>query len=108
MTTHTPGPWVLGNADNCGRGYAVCAGPYVIARVVGNGYPIGMGRSPKSDANARLIAAAPDMLAALKDVLAWIDGQRRIKAFRNRDGTPYDIDFPAARAAIRQAEREKP
>jgi hypothetical protein len=64
---HTPGPWTQGNAHGCGNGYAICAGACVVARVNGGGYPVGIGRAPESDANARLIAAAPDLLAALRN-----------------------------------------
>lgn len=62
--THTPGPWdyFVGNAN--GRGLirvetahdAPVAGVHIASAV----------RGAESEANARLIAAAPDMLAALK------------------------------------------
>lgn len=48
---HTPGPWTLsGNIVN---------GPHYAVAIVGGIYPT-------QDANARLIAAAPELLAALK------------------------------------------
>ncbi len=65
---HTPGPWHLGNAHDCGEGYAICAGAQVLARVAGFGYPIGKGHAPESDANARLMMLAPEMLSALKAI----------------------------------------
>lgn len=70
MTTkHTPGPWHVGtNGDNCARDHAICDGPMVIAKVYGTGYPFGRGASPQSTANARLIAAAPELYAALKEL----------------------------------------
>ena len=94
MTTHTPGPWHLGNAHNCARGHAICSGASVIARVVGHGYPSGLGWSEASAATATLIAAAPDMLRAL-ELIAFsgeVDPASPIAALQN-----------IARAAIAQA-----
>jgi hypothetical protein len=53
-------------------------------------------RSAEIEANARLIAAAPDMLAALKELIRFVDsvGSEHI----NR------VPFAAARAAIAKAE----
>lgn len=64
---HTPGPWQQGDSAASGKGYAICSGPFVVATVNGTGYPIGKGSSPESDANARLIAAAPDLLALVAE-----------------------------------------
>ena len=69
MTQHTPGPWTLGNAQDCSRNHAICAGPQVIARVLGRGYPPGKGWSEITQANARLIAAAPQLLEALRSFI---------------------------------------
>lgn len=63
MTTFTPGPWTLGKGYKTARLHAVCADALVIAKVTGFGYPAGEGWSPQSEANARLIAAAPDLYA---------------------------------------------
>jgi hypothetical protein len=57
MTQHTPGPWF---AHNIGLG-PNGAGPFT--------YPLG-NDPDKAAANARLIAAAPDMLAALQAIAA--------------------------------------
>jgi hypothetical protein len=57
MTQHTPGPWF---AHNIGLG-PNGEGPFT--------YPLG-NDPDKAAANARLIAAAPDMLAALQDIMA--------------------------------------
>jgi len=63
---HTPGPWVVEKTD----GYVVCeltAGWCVVATEADpNKY------SPEAD--ARLIAAAPELLAALEDLLDICDG----------------------------------
>ena len=62
-TAHAPGPW---STEPSGRGdgsLALMSGRYRIAIVHLDG----------NDANARLIAAAPEMLAALKGALDVID-----------------------------------
>lgn len=83
MTTHTPGPWRLELA-NSGARIAADKDTHICAALAGN------------RANARLIAAAPEMLAALKEVVRFVDsvGSEHI----NR------VPFAAARAAIAKAE----
>ena len=105
---HTPGPWSLGNAANCGDGYAVCSGAFVVARVVGNGYPIGRGHAPDSDANARLIAAAPELLAALETLVRGRPTTPPNHAVLGKDSVAYMnwLAFEAARAAIARARGE--
>ena len=62
MATHTPGPWQLHNAQ-------YPAQPAVRARTGDLVAKLNNGLSdPLVQANARLIAAAPDLLAALKEV----------------------------------------
>ena len=66
MTQHTPGPWAVrrawSNGEPCDM-LVVQSGVTPIADVVG-------------DANARLIAAAPEMLEALHRVLDVITGDQ--------------------------------
>lgn len=57
MSAHTPGPWTLSPYSSI-VGIAISGGGFVIAGVRG-------GRE-FSEANARLIAAAPDLLALAK------------------------------------------
>jgi len=64
-TTHTPGPW---NVEISGDGSIIVfagdramVGAPVIARLIDR---------PGSYADARLIAAAPELLAALRDLIA--------------------------------------
>ena len=90
MSKHTPGPWrymagTHSHYDSEGK---------AIARVYG---PRGIDCS-RRDANARLIAAAPDLLEALKGMLSRTDGQ-----------AIYNFMEPqreAARAAIAKATGE--
>lgn len=83
MSKHTPGPWEAGPNP---RG--ICSNEYVV-RPAGE-FPhgawvadCGMG-DDESIANAHLIAAAPEMLEALKSALGWMvqdsDDYRRVVA----------------------------
>lgn len=92
MSKHTPGPW-LAVPDGSNWNVVVPAQSGFDHFVVGNE---GLYRCDGSDeANARLIAAAPDMLAALKGLFA----HTRICALRI-DQNPIED----ARAAIAKAE----
>ena len=90
--THTPGPWAVGYGSKVVAVYMkpISEGWYVRDQVAR------FDRDAEGEANARLIAAAPDLLAALK-------------ALRNEcSGTPRpDQTVPmlaAADAAIAKAE----
>lgn len=86
---HTPGPWVakgIGGPNLC-----VTDGDsrYVVDRFV-----LGSRATEEHEANARLIAAAPDLLAALQAVMAGQIG----------GNVDHDAErFRAARAAIAKA-----
>ncbi len=94
---HIPGPWwvditrVYGGHDYCGK-------PCLVAEVNG---------LPNVDDNSRLIAAAPDLLAALHGVLHWAECECKTIA---RDTPPNDeppmCDYCVAKAAIEKAERK--
>jgi len=91
MTEHTPGPWHLGDNDAVygahGKFSAVVADCNTLVR------------TPETDhANACLISAAPDLLAALRDVLDQLDGIG-IPEWHGAEGLCLD----AARAAIAKA-----
>lgn len=92
--THTPGPWTVGSANGCANNHAICTGPYVIARVVESaGERVEGGKRTQFDegkGNVALIAAAPDLLAALRAVC-----QRALLHRDDWDGS--------AREAIHQA-----
>lgn len=59
---HTPGPWLPRTVNDIDFGFEINAGSYPIASVY-----LHNGR-----ANARLIAAAPDMLEALRLIDAYL------------------------------------
>ena len=86
MTTHTPGPWTIRTDSRTDIDRTVFAhtpihnNPVAIARVYGEGVMA----SPDAEkiANARLIAAAPDLLAACQRAL---DSSVRINWERLRE-----------------------
>lgn len=96
--THTPGPWTIGNPIFSGPYYIMVGGHTEIARVsdapaTSSDYYIK--NHDEREANARLIAAAPDLLAALQDFV-W----------RGKDMEAMGIDsgdMAKARAAIAKA-----
>jgi len=69
---HTPGPWSTEGADNCNY---MAEPDHASHRIVGDGWTIAMvlcdvgELAAASEPNARLMAAAPDLLAACKAVL---------------------------------------
>ena len=63
MNKHTPGPWTA------------TADPYSDVVVDASGREIVVVMDPNGEANARLIAAAPDLLEALESVWLWMENQ---------------------------------
>jgi hypothetical protein len=66
--SHTPGPWALDEVrTSVGRAFRVGAGEMLVAGkgccIIYDDYP-GGDKSKQREANARLIAAAPDLLDA--------------------------------------------
>ena len=101
-TKHTPGPWRIsgGSATTVQADYRAInsEGGVLIARALG--YP-NSGYFPSDDeatANARLIAAAPELLESLE----------RCFNIMNNGGTWSIEDQAAARAAIAKAKGEQP
>ena len=115
MSQHTPGPWYV-DIDELMRddSYAVTTGEYLGGDWIASARPLlddnGMVRGAEHQANARLIAAAPDLYAALGRTLAAINDLYRERAhdghcslweakqMYNNDGAVI-----AARAALRKA-----
>ena len=88
MTAHTPGPWITDSKERTDTARYIMAAarpfPHTIAR-------IDLVNRAEDEANAALIAAAPEMYEALRDLLA-------VKP--NSDAP----EWVAARAAIDRAE----
>lgn len=95
--THTPGPWTVDWDYDEGWNHHIESSPG--NRICFMAHD-GADHQKQFDANARLIAAAPDMLAALKDLLAIIDAQRWGRPWAGRPHAEAD----AALAAIAKAE----
>lgn len=107
MSNHTPGPWepnwiirgqapILGHRDNGepipGIRPVVCHIPEPC-------------RDDTGSANASLIAAAPDLLAALRDVMGWFDSSA-IRHLMSKQGYQAECHriINDARKAIAKAE----
>jgi hypothetical protein len=86
MTAYTPGPWVM---KQNGPMVWVESSRHTVCSFYRQGAGFAPSVSMDSEANARLIAAAPDLLEALKAVVAIAD--------RKTD------EFDRARAAIAKA-----
>ena len=98
--THTPGPWeIWGNLGEMDLAVGPVAGGVAVAQIVTvNGIGIMDGETAQlGAANARLIAAAPALLAALERCLPFVD---RIRGMTGGDG---DLTAQSARAAIAAA-----
>lgn len=74
MAEHTPGPWqAVEDALTTVRVVAVRPGTQVIERDICEFH---FGAKDEEEANARLIASAPDLLAALKGLTDFLSGHR--------------------------------
>jgi hypothetical protein len=90
MSKHTPGPvWTAHDKRPHCHGFSIFAGNEFVAFVGDSD-----GRTDCAS-NARLIAAAPELLEALKDLLEWFDDESR---------SPRPAPLKKARAAIAKAE----
>lgn len=89
---HTPGPWILSDTTKAGNrkvsGYGWDYFANVTVRMDGTA-----ANCEEGEANARLIAAAPDLLAALKAIVEFHQGSKVGKAVQE-----------TARAAIAKSE----
>ena len=81
-TQHTPGPWKVANIHangfygNSGEAMVTAEDRRICAVDCATNFKRGHGYThvcAERDANTRLIAAAPDMLAALTYVLPWLE-----------------------------------
>jgi len=118
MITHTPGPWEAIDRKDA-RGNIVCGitiiahteeangacGSLVICRLPDGAGTKGGGCWPHQSANARLIAAAPDLLAVVREI------ERALDLCLTKDGAWTDMPpaykrvlYDVASAAVARAE----
>lgn len=103
-TTHTAGPWET-KPEECDKPYIRIRGTrlgarYKVANVITPVYDgVGAREAEETRANARLIAAAPELLDALTGLLAVVNV---------RIDDPRTQQFDKARAAIAKATGEQP
>jgi hypothetical protein len=87
VPTHTPGPWEVGTKGNGAPGYVYCTNDLgsAVAIVYGKALCFSVFSRAEEEANARLIAAAPDLyeaLAELADLMQLvIDGEYKPDSF---------------------------
>lgn len=115
--THTPGPWFVGNNDRPADGDDDgLRGTDIYARIPDGGYfrgtvatlyaapHIGGITVEERDANARLIAAAPELLAALQGAIGALEFSRDYhNDLSNAEQAFAQDKLDAAQAAIAKA-----
>lgn len=99
---HTPGPWTVGDKNGY-RANSVLAGDNAVADVYGLPLHQHIGKFTECEglANARLIAAAPDLLEALTALVTFNDAP-----LNDRRPEGYGALLASARAAIAKATGE--
>ena len=96
MSKHTPGPWIVVSRGMFSpkvvdaNGLGICHTPYAGA--------------PPAEANAHLIAAAPDLLEALRSIADCCDEEHAARDYASRQAEIRGI----ARVAIAKATGEQP
>ena len=96
-TTHTAGEWTLNEQNREDMTIRAGKNGFVIAEVTSTGVAHFLGNQSEAEANARLIAASPDLLEALQSCLNWAKNGNQ----------EHLIVFEAAQAAINKATGNK-
>jgi hypothetical protein len=92
VTQHTPGPWILQNQTDAGQFEIEAKDWGIIIRA--HDY------SDETEANARLIAAAPDLLVGLEAALLHLE------YLTGEDATKAAYDIAYMKSAIAKAEQK--
>jgi len=104
MSKHTPGPWWLGRDPSHFGSLTSITGGSDSTGGIRSVAEVGGLDIDEAEANARLIAAAPDMLEALHDVLRYCVTPSGLPD-KNKGRTPeQDAAMAKAKAAIAKAE----
>ena len=110
MSAHTPGPWVIERIEGSNqfviRGNVSRNRNGILKRIAAIGCPRPMASAglAEDEANARLIAASPELLKAAKTVLAGLNA--RIEAGKETGKLPVFDGIADLHSAIRKAEAE--
>lgn len=100
MSKHTPGPWVYVAGRFNGRHAKSASGSVMSADAYG-WYIATIEDAPEAESNARLLAAAPDLLAALEAACEEI---KYLRDWANNHGAMYDEErFTEGLVAIAKA-----
>jgi len=102
MSRHTPGPWSVGNTDPLLFGVKRGNGMAPIGFVYGPSFPERSALGSEALANARLIAAAPDLLEALQMIYSETADYIRLNNLGGMDNQCMKL----SRAAIAKATGE--
>lgn len=97
MNTHTPGPW---KAIARKEGWAIKAKSGCVLAVVSQ-FPVGAELAPQCASNASLIAAVPELLAALRAIIQEVGGPG--EHLSNKSFCPVSL-ITAGHIAIARAE----
>ena len=94
---HTPAPWIIG------RGYSNTNATPIRWKGENLAWVCGLDSAHRFTkeqtlANAQLIAAAPELLTALKDCAAWLESNRPLEANKKSDAARNALN--AARAVL--------
>ncbi|OHC93781.1 MAG: hypothetical protein A2792_01115 [Sphingomonadales bacterium RIFCSPHIGHO2_01_FULL_65_20] len=96
QTQHTPGPWFYDGQNGCGA-HVIHVAQGEIAEAFGDSWS---DDGQQAEANAHLIAAAPELLAQLSIALRWLEAIPTATACR---ANPGEGNLEAIRAAIAKA-----
>lgn len=102
--THTPGPWQAERADHAFE--IICKG-FIVADVYHEeeaGYRTGPATALEAEANARLIAAAPTMLATLRACLEAMGDYYDCQDAHENGGSLHDLVTSTIQLATNQDE----
>lgn len=112
MSKHTPGPWKLRRAESSlEHDFILHAGPHIIAWSVPRADRSNTRKKSVHIANAKLIAAAPELLEALREMTERIEDHPAYQALTEEEenltgGDTAELSYLArvGRAAITKAE----
>ena len=109
-TKHTPGPWTWEREahpernkreDHCIWSICPAASPLqAVARIENSGFADASQSAERCDANARLIAASPSLVDALRRAIPWLEDAARKG---NQQLEKLWSDLADAREALRDA-----